>query len=71
MCQSTLTESSIYIHIFILVGPLDLSSLVLDSEKTYQEKVEAETKVFVLEIELLQSTSHLIPDDVHACVVDS
>lgn len=49
-----------YIHIFILVGPLDLSSLVLDSEKTYQEKVEAETKVFVLEIELLQSTSHLI-----------
>lgn len=60
MCQSTLTESSIYIHIFILVGPLDLSSLVLDSEKTYQEKVEAETKVFVLEIEFLQLTSHLI-----------
>ena len=34
--------------IFVVSGPLDLGSFVLDSEKVYQEKVEAEAKVHVI-----------------------
>ena len=31
--------------LLVIVGPLDFNSFVLDSEKVYKEKVEAEAKV--------------------------
>lgn len=40
-------------------GTVDLGSFVVDSEKVYQEKVEAETKVDTLQLQLLEKDKYI------------